>query len=164
MYDAADVARLATICRLRRAGLPLAEIARTLDSATPQLVAALAVRLGELGDQIEMLRGHQRTILAALAAGREGDRTWSLDKAALIGLLDAAGIGPDRQQEWHAAAESADGELHQRLLESLDLSADEVTRIRERGRGAVAPCPRDAPADQPRVASSSGTGRCGTPT
>lgn len=132
IYDAADVARLATICRLRRAGLPLAEIRRAMDSDTPQLVAVLAVRLDELDDQIEILRGRQRTILASLAAGREGDRTWSLDKAALTALLDAAGVGPDRQEAWHAAAESADGDLHQRLLESLDLPPDEVARIRGR--------------------------------
>ena len=137
IYAAVDVARLATICRLRRAGLPLAEIRRTLDSATPQLVAALAVRLSELGDQIEILRGHQREILSALAAGREGDRTWSLDRASLVELLVGAGIGSDRQEAWHAAAEMADGDLHQRLLESLDLTADEVARIRGLGTTAT---------------------------
>lgn len=130
LYTADEVGRLATICRLRRAGLPLTEIGRVLDSATPQLVAALAVRLGELGDQIEQLRARQRTILGALAAGREGERTWSLDKASLVALLDEAGIGADRQQAWHATAEHADPALHQRLLESLDLPADEVARIR----------------------------------
>jgi len=138
VYDAVDVARLATICRLRQAGLPLAEIGRALDSATPHLVAALAVRLVELGDQIEVLRSRQRTILGALAAGREGDRTWSLDKASLVDLLDGAGIGSDRQEAWHVAAEQADGDLHQRLLESLDIPADEVARIR-RGRSPAGP-------------------------
>ena len=137
LYDADDVARLATICRLRQAGLPLAEIRRAMDSDTPQLVAALAVRLTELADQIESLRGHQRTILAALAAGREGDRTWSLDKASLTALLDVAGMGADRQQAWHAAAEQADGDLHQQLLEALDLPADEVARIRGLATGVV---------------------------
>jgi len=146
IYDAADVARLATICGLRRAGLPLAEIRRAVDSDTPQLVAALAIRLTELADQIEVLRGRQRTILSALAAGREGDRTWSLDKASLTELLGGAGIGADRQEAWHAAAEQADGGLHQQLLESLELPADEVARIRglasdvvEGGQGAPQP-------------------------
>ena len=137
IYDAVDVARLATICRLRRAGLRLAEIRRVLDSATPQLIAALAVRLSELGDQIEILRDRQRTILSALAAGREGDRTWSMDRASLVEVLDGAGIGSDRQDAWHAAAERADGDLHQRLLESLDLPADEVARIRRLGMDAA---------------------------
>jgi len=113
-------------------------IGRALDSATPHLVAALAVRLAELGDQIEVLRGRRRTILSALAAGREGDRTWSLDKASLVDLLDGAGIGSDRQEAWHVTAEQADGDLHQRLLESLDIPADEVARIR-RGRPAGLP-------------------------
>lgn len=137
LYDADDVARLATICRLRQAGLPLAEIGRVLDAATPQLVAALAVRLAELGDQIEALRARQRTILGALAAGREGDRTWSIDKVTLVALLDGAGIGSDRQRAWHATAEGVDPDLHRRLLESLDLSADEVARIRTFAAEAV---------------------------
>lgn len=136
VYDAADVARLATICRLRRAGLPLAEIGRALDSGSPRLVAALAVRLTELGDQIETLRGHQRAILTALAAGGEGDMTWSLDTASLSALLVAAGVPHERLGEWHAAAESADGDLHQRLLESLDLPPAEVERIRRLGAQA----------------------------
>ncbi|MCV2395390.1 MerR family transcriptional regulator [Actinotalea sp. M2MS4P-6] len=133
IYDDADVARLATICRLRQAGLPLAEIRRAMDSDAPQLVAALAVRLGELEDQIEVLRGRQRAILTSLATGREGDRTWSLDKASLSGLLVDAGADPAGLVAWHAAAENADGELHRRLLESLDLPADEVERIRGLG-------------------------------
>ena len=130
VYDSADVARLATICRLRRAGLSLAEIRRAIDAAPPQLVAALAVRLGELDDQVQILRDRQRIILNALATGREGDRTWSMDKSQLVDVLAAAGIGADQQAAWHAAAERADGDLHRRLLESLDLPADEVARIR----------------------------------
>jgi DNA-binding transcriptional MerR regulator len=135
-YDSADVERLATICRLRRAGLSLAAIHRVLDSPTPELVAALAVRLADLGDQIEDLRGQQRLILAALARGQDGDRTWSLDKAELVALLSRAGLTSEQQAAWHVAAEAADAALHQALLESLHLAADEVARIRLQAAGA----------------------------
>jgi DNA-binding transcriptional MerR regulator len=144
-YGAADVDRLATICRLRQAGLSLAAIDRVLRSPTPELVAALAVRLADLGDQIEHLRGQQRLILEALARGQDGDRTWSLDKAELVALLSGAGLTGERQAAWHAAAEAADAGLHQALLESLHLTADEVARIRRLAAGAgpsVAEAPR----------------------
>lgn len=137
-YGPADVERLATICRLRRAGLSLAAIDRVLRSPTPELVAALAVRLADLGDQVEHLRGQQRLILAALARGQDGERTWSLDKAGLVELLAEAGLTGDRQAAWHAAAESADAALHQALLESLHLEADEVARIRLEAGGTSA--------------------------
>jgi DNA-binding transcriptional MerR regulator len=129
-YGRDDVVRLATICRLRRVGLPLETIGRLLDSSTPDLVEALAVRLGDLDDQIEDLRGQQRTILAALAAGTDGDRTWSFDKDHMVALLAQAGITGARQTAWHAAAEAADASLHTALLESLHLRTDEIARIR----------------------------------
>ena len=129
-YTDADGERLATICRLRRVGLPLETIGRVLDSAAPDLVEALAVRLGDLDGQIEDLRRQQRSILAALARGRDGDRSWSLDKAQLVALLARAGITGDAQAAWHVAAEAADASLHQALLESLRLRAEEVAEIR----------------------------------
>ena len=137
-YDGADVERLATICRLRRAGLSLAAIDRVLRSPTPDLVAALAVRLADLGDQVEHLRGQQRLILAALARGQDGDRTWSLDKADLVALLSGAGLSDEQLAGWHVAAEAADAALHQELLESLHLAADEVAQIRRRAGGGRA--------------------------
>jgi DNA-binding transcriptional MerR regulator len=141
-YDSADVERLATICRLRRAGLSLAGIGRVLRSPTPELVAALAVRLADLGDQVEHLRGQQRLILTALARGQDGDRSWSLDKAELVELLSRAGLTSEQQAAWHVAAEAADAALHQALLESLHLAADEVAQIRLQASGAVPPVDR----------------------
>ena len=113
-------------------GLPLETIGRLLDSATPALVEALAVRLSDLELQIEQLRGQQRSILAALAQGRDGGRTWALDRTQLVALLTGAGITGDGQAAWHAAAEAADASLHEALLVSLRLRADEVAQIRRR--------------------------------
>lgn len=111
-------------------GLPLETIGRLLDAAAPDLVEALAVRLSDLDAQIEHLRSQQRSILAALARGRDGDLSWSLDKAQLVALLAGAGITGDGQAAWHAAAEAADASLHQALLESLRLRSDEIAEIR----------------------------------
>lgn len=52
-YDEADVARLYRICRLRRLGLPLAEIGRALEDPAWSLPAAMAAHLGELDRRLE---------------------------------------------------------------------------------------------------------------
>lgn len=131
-YRATDVARLTAICRLRAAGLPLETIGRLLDSPTPDLVEALALRLSELDEQIAALREQQRVVLAALAHGEGAGRTWTPDRAALVALLEQAGLSVEQQLGWHAAAERADGRLHQLLLEALRLPAEQIAALRRR--------------------------------
>lgn len=120
-------------------GLPLETIGRLLGSSTPDVIEALALRLGDLDGQIERLRAQQRSILAALAPGGDGDRTWSLDKTQLVGLLTRAGMTDAEQAARHVAAEAADASLHHALLESLQLRADEVARIRRQAAAAGRP-------------------------
>lgn len=129
-YSPEDVARLAAICRLRAAGLTLETIGRLLDSPTPDLVEALALRLSALDDEIAALREQQRVVLDALAQGSGAGRTWTPDRDALVALLDQAGFSAERRHAWHAAAERADGRLHQLLLEALQLTDAEITALR----------------------------------
>lgn len=132
-YGPADVARLAAICRLRTAGLPLEVVGRLLASPTPDLVEALAVRLAALDDEIGRLRGQQRVILAALAGGESAGRRWTPDRDTLVALLDHAGMA-NAHLVWHAAAERADGRLHQLLLEALSLGEQEIATLRRHVR------------------------------
>jgi len=127
------VARLEAICRLRAAGLPLETIGRLLGSGAPALVEALAVRLTALDDEIAALRDQQRVILTALASGEGAGRRWAPDRAALVALLDQAGLA-GRHLAWHAAAERADGRLHQLLLEALHLTDEEIAALRVHAR------------------------------
>ena len=129
-YGPADVARLDAVCRLRRAGLPLDEIRRLLDAPGPDLVAALALRLAALDDQIQGLRAQQRRILEALSSGEVAGMPWTPDLAQLVGLLADAGLGAPERQAWHAAAERAGGPAHQALLEALGLGAGEIAALR----------------------------------
>lgn len=131
-YTPDDAARLAAVCRLRAAGLPLATIGRLLDSPTPELVEALALRLTELDHQIGALRAQQRIVLDALARGEGAGRTWTPDVEALVALLEQAGVTAERRLAWHAAAERADSRLHHLLLESLHLTDDEIAALRHR--------------------------------
>lgn len=129
-YGSGDVARLDAICRLRRAGLPLEAIGRLLNSPTPELVEALAVRLSELDAEIAALREQQRVVLDALARGEGAGRTWTPDRATLVALLEHAGMSAEHRIAWHAAAERADGRLHRLLLESLHLTDEQIAALR----------------------------------
>jgi hypothetical protein len=111
----------------------LETIGRLLASPTPDLVEALAVRLAALDDEIADLRDQQRIILTALAGGEGAGRTWTPDKGMLVALLDRAGMA-DEHLAWHAAAERADGRLHQLLLEALHLTDDEIAALRREAR------------------------------
>ena len=87
------------------------------------------MRLTVLDDEIGRLRDQQRVILTALAGGQGAGRRWTPDRATLVALLDHAGMADDHLA-WHAAAERADGRLHQLLLEALDLTDDEIAALR----------------------------------
>jgi MerR family transcriptional regulator, thiopeptide resistance regulator len=65
LYDDADVARLYRICLLRRLGLPLAEISRSLDDQAWSLHAAMVAHVGELDRRLDAI-GQLRTRLAGL--------------------------------------------------------------------------------------------------
>lgn len=101
------------------------------------------MRLVALDDAIARLRGEQRVILAALAGGEEAGRTWVPDRGTLVDLLDQAGLSNDHAR-WHAAAERADGNLHQLLLEALQLTEGEIALVR---RGSQPDEMADEPTD-----------------
>ncbi len=129
-YGPADVTRLDAICRLRQSGLTLETIGRLLDSPTPELVEALALRLSALDAEVAALREQQRAILDALARGQGAGRTWTPDRDTLVALLEHAGMSAEHRLAWHAAAERADGRLHHLLLESLHLTDEQITALR----------------------------------
>jgi DNA-binding transcriptional MerR regulator len=149
-YGPADVARLADVRRLRAAGLPLEVIARLLDSPTTALVTALALRLAEIDEQVAALRAQQRSVLDALTRGLAGGRSWTPDGDELVGLLAAAGVTADGRTAWHRAAEDADGDAHQALLEALALPPDDVARVRRHASSGPA-----VAADRPRCEAES---------
>lgn len=73
LYDAADVRRLYRICLLRRTGLALAEIARTLDEPGWQLHRALPAHLDMLDHQLATAAALRRRVAAMVTALGSGD-------------------------------------------------------------------------------------------
>ena len=144
-YSAADDARLARICRHRRAGLSLAVIRGLLDSPDADLATALGTRLEELNREVRHLREQQRFILAYLRSDRRvpDDRLAGalpfLTADRFVELLDLAGVREEQQAMWHAAFEQASGSEHQAFLEFLCLSDEAIESIRRWSRDGAAP-------------------------
>jgi DNA-binding transcriptional MerR regulator len=129
-YSAADVERLAAICRYREAGLALEAIAALLAGRPP--VAILEARLAQLDEEERRVREQQRIVRRLLA------RPAALDKDRWVAMLRAAGLDDAGMRRWHVEFERGNPEAHHAFLVSLGLSAAEVARIRERSRATPA--------------------------
>ena len=139
LYNAADRARLAEICRYRTAGLSLDQIDQLLDPRKrprSALTRALHQRLTALNREIATLRRQQQVVVDLLGPSRRARRTRIMDKARWVALLRAAGMDNAEMHQWHVAFEQQSPEAHRDFLESLGLPSREIREIRARSRPA----------------------------
>jgi MerR family transcriptional regulator, thiopeptide resistance regulator len=129
-YGPDEERRLELICTYRRAGLPLAAIARVLDGPATALLTALEQRLAELDAEVERLRGQQRLVAALLRRPELLERTRVVDKATWVALLAASGMSEADMWRWHEGFERTNPDKHQRFLELLGLADAEIAAIR----------------------------------
>lgn len=133
LYGAPELERLLTICRLRDAGLALADIRTLLDSTGTNRsgpAALLEKRLLELSRAIEGIREQQRQLARLLAspAFQQRGKRWSKD--AWIALLRQAGFDEAAMQQWHAEFERDNPRGHVDFLKSLGILPKEIAGIR----------------------------------
>jgi len=159
LYSSIDVERLTQICFYRNMGIPLKQIPRLLEQdrdAGPS-ERILQHRLQVLEQQITECQEQQRQILRLLeqlssrksahprgcrGPGPEGrtpkgrlkrlSRKESLvvGKERWVDIMRAAGFKEEDMLRWHQSFEKMEPQGHQEFLESLNLPADEIARIR----------------------------------
>ena len=129
-YGEAEAGRLDRICLYRRAGLPLAEIRCLLDAPEGAQEPVLERHLRDLDAQIGQLREQQRLVAGLLRNPGLLDGLQAMDKATWVGLLRASGFSDADMDRWHMTFESNDPARHQRFLELLGLTAEEVACLR----------------------------------
>ncbi|MBI4832882.1 MAG: MerR family transcriptional regulator [Candidatus Lindowbacteria bacterium] len=134
-YSESDSKRLEQICRYRRAGLSLKEIASVLDSRGNNLTKALEKRLEELNDDIGRLREQQRFILGILKGRQYRRRVKVMNAEVWMSLLRASGFSDKDMLRWHVEFERLAPEKHQEFLEFLCIPDEDIGRIRSMGRG-----------------------------
>jgi DNA-binding transcriptional MerR regulator len=145
-YGENELLRLREICRLRKAGLPLADIAGILDAGRSQAPAILRRRLAQIASEIRQLQIQQRVTLKLLhhpdVGGLEADAP--LDREKWTAMLAAAGLDEKGMHRWHFEFEKAAPEAHHQFLQSLGVDEAVITRIRAWSRTWQ---PADSPAD-----------------
>lgn len=136
-YSQKDLERLRQICIFRNMGVALEDIARILDGPDSELRTALERRLLEANEEIERLRAHQQSILKLLRNPEVSRRAGLVTKEDWVSLLAGSGFSQEDRNRFHAEFERSAPEEHQRFLEFLSLSADEIRLIRASGRDAA---------------------------
>jgi DNA-binding transcriptional MerR regulator len=159
LYSPDDEARLARICELRQAGLPLGEIDAVLEPSQKlraPLGDALNRRLSDLNREIAGLRRQQQVALALLRDQSAHGRTRAMTKERWVQLLTACGLDENDRSRWHTEFEKLSPEAHQDFLESLGLPADEVSAIRHwSANGRDTPATSDRRIGKSRAATKS---------
>jgi len=128
-YTEEDAKRLEQICVYRKAGLPLKDIARVLDSPDNTLVPVLEKRLEELNDDIKRLRDQQRFIIGILKK-RAFEHIGVMNRDTWISLLAASGFSGEDMRRWHIEFERLAPEKHRAFLEFLCIPENEIRTIR----------------------------------
>jgi DNA-binding transcriptional MerR regulator len=134
LYAEHDRERLATICRYREAGLPLADVRRLLDGPADRTGTVLERRLEQLNDEIGRLREQQRVIVRLMRNRGKLRRARALNKAAWVALLRATGLSDEDMRRWHVEFERMSPAAHRDFLESLGIPRREVESIRRWSR------------------------------
>jgi DNA-binding transcriptional MerR regulator len=133
LYSAEDETRLARICQLRAAGMPLREIAAVLEPGHARrrpLRGALHRRLTELNHELAALRRQQQVVVELLRHAGAAKSARLMTKERWIALLTAAGLDAEDRVRWHRKFERLSPEAHQDFLESLGLPIAEIARVR----------------------------------
>ena len=129
-YTAADEARLERILLLRDAGLSLADIDAVLADAKSRFAETLERRLRQTSVEIEALKAQQRLTATLLGRYRSGIPDGSMTKERWEAMLVDAGFTEADMYRWHREFEATDAKGHRAFLHSLNLSENEVRRIR----------------------------------
>jgi DNA-binding transcriptional MerR regulator len=138
LYTEEDYQRLQHIMTYRGAGISLDDIARLIASESPnQSISILESQLARLNGEISALRKQQNTIVNMLGSRQLTAASRAMNKQQWVDLLKATGLNDDDMSQWHIQFERAMPDAHQDFLESINLSADEITDIRSRSQVAL---------------------------
>lgn len=137
LYSAADLERLAQICRWRRMGISLTAIRGLLENPDAGPGEVLRRRLAQLEGEIQTLREQQR-VIARLLQMDLASRLPGLDKGRWVALLAAAGLDEAGMRRWHAAFERLTPEGHREFLAALGIPGEEIGLIRQWCQGSPA--------------------------
>ena len=131
LYSDNDLQKMDRIVLFRSAGLPLESIALLLEKEGGDLDSTLEQRLFSINSEIQGLRNQQNVILKILEIENLERHSRVITKEIWVSILKAAGLDEAGMRNWHIEFEKASPEGHQDFLESIGLSREEITTIRD---------------------------------
>jgi DNA-binding transcriptional MerR regulator len=133
-YSQKELERLERIRLYRGSGLGLSDIAELLRDQPQGAAAVLERRLGELEEEMAVLREHRQAILRLLRAADADWREEMISKEKWVSIMRNAGFSEEEMMRWHAQFERDAPDEHEEFLRFLHISAAEIAVIREKSR------------------------------
>jgi DNA-binding transcriptional MerR regulator len=133
-YGKKEIDRMKRIAGYRSYGVPVSDIRDLLGRESEQAVEqALRKRFDQLEVDIKALREQQSAIVAILEHASLTDEP-AMSKERWTAIMQAAGMSDEDMLNWHREFEAREPQAHKEFLESLNLDAAEVARIRKWSR------------------------------
>lgn len=133
-YGEAEARRLENILAFRAFGIPVSQLKNLLDHQEDHAVeGALHRQFQSLEQQVMELRRQQAAIMSLLGTPEllENDM---LTKERWVDIMRASGMSDEDMTNWHRQFEKMEPQAHQEFLESLNISPEEIQKIREHSR------------------------------
>ncbi len=128
-YGEKEVERLKAITSYRSYGLPVASIRTLLAQKGKSQAQIMKDHFNELEREIQNLRAQQKAIVGLLQEPALLTDN-KVTKARWVNIMKAAGFTEEDMTTWHKKFEELEPTEHQRFLESLGISENEIARIR----------------------------------
>lgn len=128
-YGDQEVERLKAITSYRSYGLSISSIHSLLERKGQSQTQILKDHFNELEREIQALRAQQKAIVVLLQEPSLLENK-IMTKESWVDIMLAAGFTEADMVKWHQKFEELEPEEHQKFLESLGISQEEITKIR----------------------------------
>ncbi|WMN61792.1 MerR family transcriptional regulator (plasmid) [Pseudoalteromonas xiamenensis] len=128
-YGQIEIKRLEAIIAYRSYGLTISNIKTLLDRNGETQTQILKDHFNELEREIQNLRAQQKAVVVLLQEPTLLEEN-IVNKERWVEIMIAAGFTETDMVRWHQKFEELEPSEHQKFLESLGISGDEITKIR----------------------------------
>ncbi|CAG9431018.1 TPA: MerR family transcriptional regulator [Providencia alcalifaciens] len=128
-YGEHEIEQLSKIISYRSYGLSIANIQLLLQSVDTSQAQVLENHFCSLQQEIRKLREQQKAIIELFKKSILSKEKF-VNKAKWVEIMIAAGLSKEDMIKWHQKFEEIEPQEHQKFLESLEISAEEIAAIR----------------------------------
>ena len=112
--------------------MSLSSIRTMIEKDIDEIEDALEKRLFTINKEIQILRNQQRVIIDIISNKEAVANSRIVTKEKWVEMLRAAGLDEAGMWAWHKEFEKSSPQGHQDFLESIGISSEEISLIREK--------------------------------